>query len=310
VTVGGVTVVSATHTNTTKPGLYLKGTAAAPIKINGPVVIPGDLIISGPVSGVGTFYVGGNLYIAGDITYANGPDFSWSPETKPDPTRDSWVKSAVDAKKDLVCFAVRENILGGQVNSASWKSSCFDASPYGMKHVGAEANLGADGIPGTGDDGINYFSTTGTGAPDSAWYDADGDGTIDASYNYSKDVEMNLARAQKIQGYPTGSDSAPKNFNDLSSNDFNTLEGVFYCNHAAAMRAAKSNFRLNGSLICRDEAVIFSTSAKFVYDSRIHSRYSEDPNRHIDLGLPLAGKCAISSFTELPPVEGFYTAMK
>ena len=307
---GSNVVINAVHTNSTQPGLYLKGTAASPIRIDGPVVIPGDVIISGPITGIGTLYVGGNLYIAGDITYADGPDFSTSPETKVTTTRDAWVKDSIGSKKDLVCFAVRESIFGGQVNSAAWKSACYDPAFYGLKNVGAEANLGADGIPGTLDDGVNYWNTSGSGAPNSAWNDADGDGVIDVAYNYSSDVEMTTTRAQKIQGYPSVSDvdPSPKNFNDLSSNDFNTLNGIFYSNHAAAMRAAKNDFVMNGSLICRDEAVIFSSTAKFVYDSRIHSRYAGDPNRFIDLGLPMASRCKMSSFTELAPVEGFYSA--
>lgn len=307
---GSNVVVNVVHTNSSQPGLYLKGTAASPIRINGPVVIPGDVIISGPITGVGTLYVGGNLYIAGDITYVDGPDFSTSPETKVATTRDAWVKNNIDSKKDLVAFAVRESIFGGQVNSAAWKSACVDPVPYGLKHVGAEANLGADGIPGTPDDGVNYWNTSGSGAPNSAWNDADGDGVIDVAYNYSSDVEMTTTRAQRIQGYPSVSDvdPSPQNFNDLSSNLFNTLNGIFYSNHAAAIRAAKNDFVMNGSLICRDEAVIFSRTAKFVYDSRIHSRYAGDPNRFIDLGLPLASKCKMSSFTELTPVEGFYSA--
>ncbi|MBK8001005.1 MAG: hypothetical protein IPK15_20415 [Verrucomicrobia bacterium] len=306
--VGSNLMVQAVHTNTVRPGIYLRGTAANPIKIDGPVVIPGDVVISGPITGVGTLYVGGNLYIAGDITYANGPDFSTPPETQSASTRDAWVKNNLDAKKDLVAFAVRESIFGGQVNSAAWKAACVDPAPYGLKHVGAEENLGADGIPGSGDDGVNFWNTSGSGAPNSAWYDADADGVVDVAYDYSNDVQLTTTRAGRIEGYPTVSDvdTTPKSYDDLSSNNFNTLNGIFYCNHAAAMRAAKNNFVMNGSLICRDEAIIFSSSAKFNYDSRIHSRYSSDPNRYVDLGLPKAAMCRVSGFAELKPVEGFY----
>ena len=58
--------------------------------------------------------------------------------------------------------------------------------------------------------------------------DRDGDGVIDQAYNYSTDVQMTTARANRIQGYPTsGSSSAPVDFDTLSSNDFNKLEGIF-----------------------------------------------------------------------------------
>jgi len=307
-TIGSNVLISAIHTNSAQPGMYLKGTAANPIKINGPVVIPGDVIISGPITGIGTLYVGGNLYIAGDMTYANGPDFGVSPEMKSATTRDAWVDASITGKKDLVAFAVRESIFAGQVNSSAWKSACVDPAPYGMKHVGAEANLGADGIPGTPDDSVKFWNTSGSGAPNSAWFDADGDGVIDTAYNYSADIEMTQERAKKIKGYPSKDDdgSNPQDYDKLSSNAFNTLSGIFYSNHAAAMRAAKNDFVLNGSIICRDEAIIFSRSAKFVYDSRIHSRYSGDANRFIDLGLPVAYRCKMGSFTELKPIAGFY----
>lgn len=302
---GATVVVNAVHTNTLKPGLYLKGTAADPIKVVGPVVIPGDVVISGPITGTGTLYVGGNLYIAGDMTYVNGPDFSANPEIQSASTRDAWVQNSLTAGKDLVSFAVRENIFAGQVNSSAWKSACFDPSGYGLKNLGAEANLGADGIPGTPDDGVSYWNPDGGSTPTSAWFDADADGVIDVAYNYSSDVSMVSDRAAKIDGYPT-SEGNPVDFNSLSSNDFNTLNGIFYSNHAVAMRPAKSNFLLNGSIICRDEAIIFSSTCKIVYDSRIHSRYSNDPNRYIDLGLPVAQKIRINSLAEVSPIEGFY----
>ena len=106
----GTTVINAVHTNSVAPGLYLVGTAANPITINGPVVIPGDVVISGKLTGQGTLYVGGNLYIAGDLTYLNGPDFSSPPETMAPASRDSWVASAVSGKKDLVAFAVKQSL--------------------------------------------------------------------------------------------------------------------------------------------------------------------------------------------------------
>ena len=304
--VGSALVVDAVHGNAAKPGLFLNGTAANPIRVDGPVVIPGDVVIKGPITGVGTLYVGGNLYIAGDLTYANGPDYSSPPELMSAASRDSWVKNNLDSKKDLVAFAVREAILGGQVNSTAWKSACYDPASYGLKNVGGEAGLGADGITGTPDDNVPFRDTNGDGIPDSAWYDADGDGVIDQNYSYTNQITMTDSRAQRIYNYPTNSSGSVANFNNHSTNTFNTVNGIFYCNHALAMRAAKANFVFNGALICRDEAIIFSNTAKFNYDSRIHSRYSNDPNRYIDLGLPIANKVKIKTLTEMKPVEGFY----
>jgi hypothetical protein len=303
--VAGSTTISGVHTNASKPGLYLVGTAASPITINGPVVIPGDVIISGVIKGQGTLYVGGNLYVAGNVTYANGPDFSTPPETMASAARDSWVASAVAAKKDLIAFAVRESVFGGDVNSSAWKSACFDPADYGLKNVGGEASLGADGIRGTGDDGIPFRDTNGDGVPDSAWYDADGDGVIDSNYNYSN-IQMTDGKAALVQGYPVDADGNRLSYSSVGSNNFNRLDGVYYCNHAIAMRAALNDFVGNGAVICRDEAIVFNGSLKFNYDSRINSRYADDPNRVIDLGLPVANKVALLSLQEAAPGTADY----
>lgn len=295
----GSTTVSGVHTNASKPGIYLVGTDANPIEINGPVVIPGDVVISGKITGIGTLYVGGNLYIAGDITYKNGPDFTTPPATLATSSQDSWVQNAVDAKKDLVAFAVRESVFGGNVNSTEWKAACYDPSSYGLKNVGNESTLGADGIMGTGDDGINYKDTNGDNVADSSWYDADGDGAIDANYNYES-LKMNSSRVATIDGYPTDSSTgSPVDFGTVASNNFNRMDGVFYCNHALALRSTKSGFIGNGAVICRDEAMVFSGWLKFNYDPRIHSRYSADPNRYVDLGLPLANTIQVLSLDEI-----------
>ena len=296
----GTTIISAVHTNSAKPGLYLIGTTATPITINGPVVIPGDVVISGVITGIGTLYVGGNLYIAGDITYKNGPDFSTSPETMPTTSRDSWVANAVSGHKDLIAFAVRESVFGGAVNGNEWKSACYEPYDYGLKNVGSEASLGADGIKWTLDDGIPFRDTDGNGTADSAWYDADGDGVVDSNYDYNT-IQMSTSRSALVQGYPADSSGIRTDYNSVASNNFNRLDGIYYTNHAMAIRASKSGFIGNGAVVCRDEAIIFNGSLKFNYDSRIHSRYSDDPNRFIDLGLPIANKIALLTYTELAP---------
>ena len=303
--VGGTVVVSAVHTNGAKPGLYLAGTTAVPIVINGPVVIGGDVVIKGVITGIGTLYVGGNLYVAGDLTYKAGPDYATAPAGMSDAARDTWVLNALNDHKDLVAFAVRENVLGGDVNSAQWKSDAYDASVYGLKFVGGEANLGEDGIAGTPDDGILYKDTDGNGTPDSAWYDADGDAVVDANYNYDAQLKMTSTRIGKLHNYPVDGVGDPVSFSSLANNTMNRLDGVFYSNHAVAMRLAKNDTVMNGTVISRDEAIIFNRSLKLVYDPRIHSRYSDDPNRFIDLGLPVANKVRLELVEEITPREGF-----
>jgi hypothetical protein len=264
------------------------------------VVVNGDVIISGPITGIGTLYVGGNLYIAGDMTYLNGPSFASPPNMMTQANRDAWVRTAIESNKDMFSFAVRESILGGAVNSTDWKTACYDAASYGLKNVGAEGNLGADGIAGTPDDGIAFRDTNGDGVPDSAWNDVDGDGVVDAAYNYSTQIQVTAARAALIDRYPTNT-SGYLSYDSLSTNSMNRLDGIFYCNHAMAMRLSKANAVVNGSYICQNEAIVFSTSLKFTHDARAHSRYSADPFCFVDFALPVAQKVRIESVTEIAP---------
>lgn len=302
---GARLVVDGVHTDSDRPGVYLEGTPDNPIRIDGPVVVPGDVVVKGTITGIGTLYVGGHLYIAGDLTYDSGPDFDTPPESMSTENRDQWVEDNVRTEKDLVGFAVRESILAGDVNSREWRSYCYDAS-WGLRHLGDEANLGADGVRHTPDDGVPYLDTDGDGQPDSAWFDADGDGAMDANYDHDRDLAMTSERAEAIAGYPVDENGDPVRYADVATNRMNSLDGIYYTNHAAAMRLAAPDTIWNGSLICRDEVVIYQSTLRFAYDSRIHSRYSDDPNRYIDLGLPVARRARIEFFDELEPVEGFY----
>jgi hypothetical protein len=215
----------------------------------------------------------------------------------PPSQRDQWV---VDNKeKDLVAFAVREAILGGDVNSSNWKTYCYDAAAYGLNNVGNEANLGADGILHTGDDGIPYRHADGSM---SAWYDADDDGWMDGHYDYNTELTMTTARANLIANYPTDEHGVLLPFSSVATIYMNLLDGIFYTNHAAAMRLALANTIFHGSVISRDEAIVFSRTLKMFYDSRVHSRYNKNPNVFVDLGLPVADVISLNDFTELPPL--------
>jgi hypothetical protein len=305
--VGGDLVVSGVHTNEDQPGIYLVGTDDQPIEIQGPVVIPGDVVIKGKVTGQGTLYVGGNLYVAGDLTYRNGPEFSSPPATMTPSQRDEWVANNRD--RDLVAYAVRKSIFAGDVNSSNWRQHCYDASGYGLKNVGDESQLGADGIRNTGDDGVLYLDTTGDGVPDSAWYDANGNGIVDGNYHYETDIQMTTERAGQINGYPVAAGDTPASYSTVGSNDMNRLDGIFYTNHAAGMRLDKANTVINGSLISRDEAIVFRSTLRLVYDARVHSRYSKDPNTYIDLQLPVANLIRMEQFAEISPIAGFCPAL-
>lgn len=301
----GTTLVSGVHgDDESQSGIYLKGTSDDPIDLDGSVVIRGNCIIEGEFTGQGVLYVGGNLYVADNVEYNNGPDYSTAPETMGTDTRDEWVDNNMD--KDLIGYAVRGTVLVGEVNSSGWKNRCYNPSPYGLRHIGDESNLGADGINGTPDDGVDYLDTDNDGSPDSAWYDADGDGIIDDNYSYSSDIYLSDSKLNDIMNYPTDEDGDLVNYNDVASGYQNKWEGLYYTNHAFALYTRSGPDRFNGGLICRDEAIIFSNSINFKYDSRIHSRYQRkyfegDPNRIIDLGLPMSEDVRILDRYEIAP---------
>jgi hypothetical protein len=294
--VGSTQVVAGAHTDAARPGLYLVGTDSQPIVISNTVVVAGDVVIQGKMTGHGTLYVGGNLYISGNLTYKNGPDWSTAPETMAPAQRDQWVIS--NQNKDLIGLAVRGSILGGDVTSSDWKTWCFDSAAWGLSTVGEETHLGADGIANTGDDKIPFLHADGTY---STGCDADGDGVIEGNFNYDTQLNMTSARAAQIAGYPAASDGSPVPYNTVASNNMNLLDAILYTNHAAAMRLAAANTVFHGIVVSRNEAIVFNNSCVFNYDSRVHSRYNNDPNRFVDLGLPVAGTLRLDKFAELPP---------
>jgi hypothetical protein len=280
---------------TPQSGLYVAGTPNSPIIIKGTVVIPGDLVIQGTVTGQGTLYVGGNLYIASNITYAHGPDFSTRPETEAPATRDAWV--AQNMTNDLIAYAVRGSILAGDVTNPDWINYCYDYPGSGLANVGDESHLGADGIANTPDDDIPFLHADGTW---STWYDADGDGIMEANYNYNTDINMTPARASYIRGYPTVNGS-PAAYSQVATDNMGTLEGIFYTDHAAAMRMAQSVAVFHGVIVSRNEQIVFQNYLTLTYDSRVNSRYNNNPNQFINLGLPWGKPLQANSFAELAP---------
>ena len=280
---------------TPQTGLFVAGTPANPVTVKGTVVIPGDLVIQGTVTGQGTVYVGGNLYIASNITYANGPDFTKLPETQASSTRDGWVAQSMT--NDLVAYAVRGSILAGDVTNPDWINYCYNYPGSGLANVGDESHLGVDGIASTPDDNIPFLHADGSM---STWYDADGDGIMESNYNYATDINMTSARASYIVGYPSvGTNPVP--YSQVATDNMGTLQGIFYTDHAAAMRLAQSTAVFNGVIISRNEQIVFQNYLNLIYDSRVHSRYNNNSGQFVNLGLPWGKPLRVDSFTELPP---------
>ena len=277
-------------------GIYLVGTSAQPIQIKGTVVVPGDVVIKGVVTGQGTLYVGGDLYIANSLTYKNPPNYSTPPETMPATNRDAWVAS--NQTGDLIAYAVRGSVFGGDVTASDWINYEYDYPGSGLQFVGDESHLGADGIAGTGDDNIPFLHADGTW---STWYDADGNGVVNANYNYNTDINMTTARANAIQGYPVDGGGNPVAYNTVATDDMGAFDGIFYTDHAMAIRSAAGSTTFFGAVISRNEQIVFNSVCNFIYDSRVNSRYHNNPNDIINLGLPFGKTLAVNSMVELAP---------
>ena len=149
------------------------------------------------------------------------------------------------------------------------------------------------------------YDSNGDGTADTTWYDADGDGVKDTNYVYSStttptplsELKMSDNRMNNITNWPTSS-GKKVTYDNLSSDQITKVQGIYYCNHALGYYTAKGPDYFDGALICQNEALIFNTGIYFRYDPRVHSRYQgkyldSDPNRIIDLGLPIAEKVAI-----------------
>jgi hypothetical protein len=292
---GSRVLVTEVRDNLSQPGFFLKGLTNAPLEIHGAVVIPGDVVLSGLITGRGTLYIGGNLYIAGDITYVNSPDYKTPPDTFSPERKRVWVEN--NAKKDLVCFAVGESILGGQVNGSEWRKRCYSYKGHGLKFIGKEDRLGADGLAGTSDDAMAFMHEDGT---ESTWSDTDEDQYIDGNYDFNREMKMTSDRAKRIAEYPVDSDGDPLGYEIVTNNKFNRIDGFYCTQHAVGIRSSKKNLVWHGGLAARDPVIVFSKSAQMIYDPRLHSRFSGDESLDLDIVAPRSERIRLEKLRELP----------
>ena len=248
--------------------IVLVGTSSKPIEITGTVVVRGDVVIKGVIKGQGVIYAGRNIYVADDIRYKNAPS-SPRPSGNNPSAADNWVNAHKD--KDLVGFGATENIIMGDYTGrtgGSWYSN------YWLFGMGDE-DVGQDGIPDTNDlyedDGVFQ----------SQYEDLDGDGVKDGNYNWS-DIRTQVPISE-FTNCPNG----VRDFKDVADNTLNRMDGIFYTNHAFAGRTG-NGMQINGSIISKDEAIVYRNTITVNYDERIHSRYTSGEERFIDVDLPVS----------------------
>ena len=258
--------------------IVLVGTSAKPIEITGTVVVRGDVVIKGVIKGQGTIYAGRDIYVADNITYKN-PPATPRPSSSSPGVVDAWVNA--NKNKDLVGFAAKENVVLGDYTGRTGGAWYSDAYLFSM----GDEDVGRDGIPDTNDTGEH------DGIFESQYEDLDGDGVKDNNYDWPN------IQIQTSIGNFANCPSGVSNFWDIATNSVNHLDGIFYTNHAFAGRVG-SEATMNGAVISKDEAIIYSNTLDINYDERINSRYSTGQNRLIDVGLPFAKKVDILRWWE------------
>jgi len=258
--------------------IVLIGTSSKPIEISGTVVIRGDVIIKGVIKGQGTIYAGRNIYVANDITYKNPPSSARPVSGDPEAV-DAWVSANI--AKDLVGFAARESVVLGDYTGTT--GGPWSASSY-LFNMGNE-DVGRDGIPDTNDTGEDNRIF------EAQYEDLDGDGVKDN--NYSWPAIQTQTSVKNFANCPSGVNS----FGSIATNNVSHFDGIFYTNHAFAGKVG-NGATINGAVISKDEAIIYSNTLTINYDERVHSRYSTGQSRLIDVGLPFSKKVKIIRWWE------------
>ena len=290
-----------------KGALVLIGTKTNPIRIDGPVVVDSDVVIKGYVKGQGTIYSGRNVHIIGDIIYSDPP--TWA-----HPDADDAATADRNATKDMLGLVAKGNIVIGDSTDTAWHNSVDNyiksgtSSSVVKKYAcdPSDANIGypavfqgnytaVENVNGqtfakvrpvevtkTREEHYQERYVTGYNRWGQAQY-----GYRDAvrQVNYTETV---LGDALNRRYYETVcDDSVLKKLKD--STGIAQIDAILYNNHGIFGTPGRANatFNLNGSLVCRDEALIFSGSGiRFNWDFRL-GRRSNSKERRRKLGLPV-----------------------
>ncbi len=273
-TLGGRVIVNAVFGDDTGEGadLALVGTAQAPIVIHGPVVVRNDVALKGVITGQGTIYAGRNLHIIGDLRYANPP--SW-----PKPTTDPAAVQTANSGRDLVGLVARGSVILGNCTNSGWKSTTRDylRPPFTQDYVVDEA-----------DSDIGYASfrdPEGEFRFDGDYTDYDGGRR--ASTAPTAIGGLGTAKAYYQKKPTTGSsrryyESSFQDsfFSGLCDTQVQHVDGIMYTNHLLVGKLGATV--INGSIVGRDEAMIYTGSIEVNYDVRL--RYLG--HQFIDIYLP------------------------
>jgi len=244
--------------------IVLDGTTY-PIIIDGPVVIDGDVIIKGTVSGQGAIYSGRNIYIVGNLTYSDPP--SWS---KPDTTPDHTSKNNEGA--DMLGLAAKGNIVLGNYTSFWWLYSVKNyITPPFVSSYECDASDASIGYPSTFNG--NYTAYDGGKKLDSV--------TTTTGWGNNRVTTTTITETNRRYYECSAGNTL---INSLAGNTAITrIDGVLYNNHATMGTVGACSF--NGSLVCRDESICYSSNVYFNWDIRLGSQSQDGLNVFINFPM-------------------------
>ena len=276
--------------------LVLEGSQSNPIRLNGPVVVSNDVVIKGYVTGQGTIYSSRNIHIVGNIQYVNPPN--WANKTA--------AAGNGNSTKDLLCLAAKGNIVMGDCTSSSWLDTTLKKvltqAPYVQPYECAQADDGSwidgdIGYPKAGDAHYPKFAGNYTAA--------DGGNKVVQEAVYRQ--EWNGRRYQNVLDHYEYKAATGRRYydsvvapNEISSrvSTITQIDAVLYNNHGIFGKLGQCT--INGSLVCRNEGMIFSGKLFLNWDYRLYSGSPENVMNKL-VGMPLGtGRPVVQFWQEVP----------
>lgn len=265
---GSVIVVSNVFSGTGPSGfadapdrgtVVLVGTAANPIRINGPVVVEGDVILKGFFTGQGTIYAGRNIHLIGDLIATNAPQWR-----QPD-TASTFTNSTLPGNltKDFMGLCAKGSIVIGDYRAFSSGHTQYMKPPFTDEYPvdPTDADIG---YVSYARNGTNYFNGDYTAA-----FGTKCGNTVPTNGVSRKYYESSL------------SDTKLGSYSPQSSVE--RIDAFIYNNHLTAGRFS-SDAMINGGIICRDEALLLSGRIYMNWDCRVALDSDFQPFLPLDLG--------------------------
>ena len=280
--------------------LVLEGTQANPIVVKGPVVVESDVIIKGYVTGQGTIYSGRNVHIVGNIQYVNPP--SWSGKRA----------SESNSSKDMLGLMAKGNIVMGDYTEPTWLSSIrtyLTSQPYVQQYT-CDSTDDLIGYPATF--GGSYAATervTAMGAGSDASHAPGGWNPATGQFGKVREVELETTHPETVTTYDrwgrprTTTAMVPdkalqtvydrKYYESVAKDEeissrcstITRIDAVLYNNHGIFGKLGQCS--INGSLVCRNEGLQYTTKLYLNWDMRLYSGSSEAVDNDI-VGLARA----------------------